>query len=468
MSNRKAAGRRHFIKGLGSAALALTLPSMSEAAGSEKEFTLTPTTKRINANDRIRVGVIGIGIMGHRNLRTALKVPGVELAGVCDLYQGRLTRAKELYGAGLYTTMDYKALVDRSDIDAVIVATSDHWHAPIATYALQKKKAVYGEKPVVHKISEGLPLIAAQQQSGTIMQVGSQRVSSLHYAKAKELYTAGAIGKLNLIEATYDRQSAMGAWQYTMPLDASPATVDWGGFIRAAKKPPFDAKQFFWWRNYQAFGTGVAGDLFVHLLSGVHFITGSMGPTKIYATGQLAHWKDRRDVPDIMTAIMDYPPTDQHPAFQLTLRVNFISGGGDTSSIRLIGDEGVLKIGGRDLELTHSIMPEAPGIGGWDAFETYPLAMQEELRKQYNSRYSQADHQRPQKEPIRFVNPAGYDDHLDHFMNFFEAIRTGKPVIEDISFGFRAAAPCIACNESYFQQKIIHWDPVQMKLLNKK
>jgi predicted dehydrogenase len=212
----------------------------------------------------------------------------------------------------------------------------------------------------------------------------------------------------------------------------------------------------------------VAGDLFVHLLSGVHFITGSMGPTKIYATGQLAHWKDRRDVPDIMTAIMDYPPTDQHPAFQLTLRVNFISGGGDTSSIRLIGDEGVLKIGGRDLELTHSIMPKAPGIGGWDAFETYPLAMQEELRKQYNSRYSQADHQRPQKEPIRFVNPAGYDDHLDHFMNFFEAIRTGKPVIEDISFGFRAAAPCIACNESYFQQKIIHWDPVQMKLLNKK
>jgi hypothetical protein len=94
--------------------------------------------------------------------------------------------------------------------------------------------------------------------------------------------------------------------------------------------------------------------------------------------------------------------------------------------------------------------------------------MQEELRKQYNSRYSQADQKRPQKEPIRFVNPAGYDDHLDHFMNFFEAMRAGKPVIEDISFGFRAAAPCIACNESYFQQQTLHWDPVQMKLLKKK
>lgn len=143
MSNRKAAGRRHFIKGLGSAALALTLPSVSEAAGIENQVILTPATKRITANDRIRVGVIGMGIMGHRNLRTALKVPGVELAGVCDLYQGRLSRSKEIYGADLFTTMDYKALIDRPDIDAVIVATSDNWHAPIATYAMQKESGLW-------------------------------------------------------------------------------------------------------------------------------------------------------------------------------------------------------------------------------------------------------------------------------------------------------------------------------------
>nr|WP_290707851.1 Gfo/Idh/MocA family oxidoreductase [Flavihumibacter sp. CACIAM 22H1] len=423
---------------------------------------------RIAANDLIRIGVIGMGIMGHRNLRTALKVPGISLAGVCDLYQGRLTRARELYGNTLFITNDYKVLIDRPDIDAVIIATSDHWHAPIATYALKKGKAVYGEKPVVHQISEGLPLIAAQQQSGKIMQVGSQRVSSLLYAKAKELYQSGAIGKLNLVEATYDRQSALGAWQYTQPSDASLATIDWDGFLRTDKKAAFDAKKFFWWRNYRAFGTGVAGDLFVHLLSGVHLITGSVGPVKIYSSGQLAYWKDGRDVPDIMTAIMDYPASSEHPAFQLTLRVNFISGGGDTSSIRFVGEEGVLTLNGRDLELTHSLLPKAPGIGGWDALETYPAVMQEQLLKSYEQQFSATDRRRPVKAPYRFVNPEGYDDHLDHFINFFEAIRTGKPVVEDVVFGFRAAAPCLACNESYFQQKTIYWDPLTMKLINRK
>lgn len=468
MQTKKTGGRRSFIKGIGSTAIGLALPGFSGAYANENNIVLTEKKNRISANDRIRIGVIGMGIMGHRNLRTALKVPGIILIGVCDLYQGRLTRSKELFGTSLFTTIDYKELIDRPDIDAVIIATSDHWHAPIATYALKKGKAVYGEKPVVHQVSEGLPLITAQKESGKIMQVGSQRVSSLLYAKAKELYQSGAIGKLNIVEATYDRQSALGAWQYTMPTDASPETIDWDGFLRTDRKAAFNPKKFFWWRNYRAFGTGVAGDLFVHLLSGVHLITGSTGPEKIYAGGQLAYWKDGRDVPDIMTAIMDYPATKEHPAFQLTLRVNFISGGGDTSSIRFIGEEGVLKLNGRDLELTHSLLPKAPGIGGWDALETYPVAMQEQLLKAYDQKYTAADKRRPVKDPIRFVNPEGYDDHLDHFINFFESVRTGKPVVEDVVFGFRAAAPCLACNESYFQQKTIYWDPVNMKLNNRK
>lgn len=465
---KKTSGRRQFLKGLGSSAMVLAMPSMSGLYANENGIVLPLRHQKITNNDRIQLGVIGMGIMGYRNLATALRVPGVQLTGVCDLYQGRLDRAREMYGPSLFTTNNYKALIDRPDIDAVIIATSDNWHAPIATYALQKGKAVYGEKPVVHTISEGLPLIAAQQKSGTIMQVGSQRVSSVLYAKAKELYQSGAIGKLNIVEATYDRQSALGAWQYTLPTDATAATIDWDGFLRTGKKTAFDAKQFFWWRNYHQFGTGVAGDLFVHLLSGVHLITGSAGPSKIYASGQLAYWKDGRNVPDIMTAIMDYPATPEHPAFQLTLRVNFISGGGDTSSIRLIGDEGVLKINGRDLELTHSLMAKAPGIGGWDALETYPAAMQEALKKNYELQYSAADRQRPSKEPLRYMTPQGYDDHLDHFQNFFDAVRAGKPVVEDAVFGFRAAAPCLACNESYFKQKTIHWDPIGMKLINRK
>lgn len=464
MNKKKQETRRSFLRGLGTTALALILPQLPSYASDHGTIILPAPEKQPSTDQAVRIGVIGMGIMGHRNLKTALKVEGVQLRGVCDLYQGRLTRAKELYGDDLYTTSDYKQLIDRTDIDAVIVATSDNWHAPIATYALQKNKPVYGEKPVVHKISEGLPLIAAQQKSGTIMQVGSQRVSSVLYAKAKELYTAGAIGKLTIVEASYDRQSALGAWQYTMPPDASAQTVDWQRFT-GGKNIPFDAKKFFWWRNYREFGTGVAGDLFVHLLSGVHLITGSIGPRSIVSNGQLAYWNDGRNVPDVMTAMMDYPATASHAAFQLTLRVNFISGGGDTSSIRFIGEEGVLKLNGNNLELTHSILPKAPGIGGWDALETYPEAMQRKLLDDYNKKYSAADRARPVKEPVRFASPAGSDDHLDHFQNFFDAIRTGKPVVEDAMFGFRAAAPCLACNDSYFEKKTIRWDPEKMKII---
>ncbi len=420
--------------------------------------------KKTSAHDRIRVGVIGMGIMGYNNIRTALRVPGVELAGACDLYTGRLERAKEVYGSDLFTTRDYRELLNRNDIDAVIIATSDNWHARIAQDALEKGKAVYCEKPMVHRISEGLPLIAAEHKSKKTFQVGSQRVSSIVYEKARELYKSGEIGKLNMVNATYDRQSALGAWQYTMPTDASPETVDWDRYIAHARKIPYDAKKFFWWRNYRDFGTGVAGDLFVHLLSGTHLITGSKGPSTIFSSGQLSYWKDERDVPDVMTAIMQYPETPDHPAFQLTLQVNFVSGTGGSESIRFIGEEGVMNLNGNSLKVTHSIMPKAPGIGGWDALDTYPKAMQEQLKTQYDQKWSADDKKRTTKSDIEYKAPQGYSEHLDHFTNFFEAVRTGKPVVEDARFGFRAAAPCLACNESYFTKKIIHWDPENMKV----
>lgn len=467
MQHDKHSSRRKFLKRLGGSTLAFAATPLAGLAAEEKiEERIIASEKKITANDRIRIGAIGMGIMGYNDVNTALKVPGVELVAACDLYQGRLTHAKELYGQNIFTTQDYRALLDRKDIDAVIVATSDNWHARIAEEALRKGKAVYCEKPMVHRIREGAGLVAAQKSTGKPLQVGSQRVSSVVYAKARELYQAGEIGKLNMIEASFDRQSALGAWEYTMPTDGSPATVDWDRYIAGTPKIPYDPKKFFWWRNYRDFGTGVAGDLFVHLLSGVHVITGSKGPRKIFSSGQLSYWKDGRDVPDVMTAIMEYPETSGHPPFQLVLRVNFISGEGDRGSVKMVGEEGVMEIGGNDLTVRHSLMPKAPGIGGWDALSTYPATMQETLKKQYNDRWNEADQKEPKKEDVVYKAPRGYNEHLDHFTNFFESVRTGKPVVEDAVFGFRAAAPCLACNDSYFEKKIIHWDPVEMKLLS--
>jgi predicted dehydrogenase len=459
--------RRKFLKQFGSTIVLSSAALSSFAAMEDHERRILQAEKRIGPNDKIRIATIGMGIMGFNDTRTALGCPGVGLVGCCDLYTGRLDHAKELFGANIFTTKNHHEILDRKDIDAVIIATSDNFHSTIAIEAMHKGKAVYSEKPMVHYISEGLAEIKAQQETKAVFQVGSQRVSNISFQKAKELLAAGAIGQINSIEASFNRQSALGAWQYTIPLDASPQTVDWNQYQSKEKiKRPYDSNRFFRWRNYREYGTGVAGDLFVHLLSGIHFITGSKGPTKIYSIGDLSYWKDGRNVPDIMNAVIQYPDSPEHPAFEVSLRVNFVSGDGEHSSTKITGSEGVMDISDENgFTIRKHKMPVAPGIGGWDSFNTFTDAMQKELMDAYNNKYPATDQQSPSLPNVTYATPDGYNDSHDHFLNFLDAIRIGKPVVEDAVFGFRAAAPCLACNDSYFEKKVIHWDPVNMRLV---
>ena len=460
--------RRKFLKQFGSTVILTSAGLTSLTAKADIERRILLSEKRISANDKIRIATIGMGIMGFNDTRAALTVPGVELVAVCDLYTGRLQRAKELYGQNIFTTNDYRQVLDRKDVDAVIIATSDNWHSTIAIEAMRKGKAVYSEKPMVHYISEGLDEIKAQQETKAVFQVGSQRISSVAFQKAKELYKSGEIGKINSVEASFNRQSALGAWQYTIPLDAGPQTVAWDRFQQNDKeKHAYNSNRFFRWRNYREYGTGVAGDLFVHLLTGIHFITDSKGPDKIYSIGGLTFWKDGRNVPDVMSAVIEYPETPEHPGFQVSLRVNFVSGEGDHSTTKIIGTDGVIELYGEGDGFTihKNKMTVAPGIGGWDSLFTYPEAMQKQLLTAYNAKYSAADQATVKMDSVEYRAPQGYNASNDHFANFMDSIRTGKPVVENATFGFRAAAPCLACNDSYFQNKVIHWDAKEMKIV---
>lgn len=458
--------RRNFIKQLGSSALLLGAGSLKNLAAQERrEKIILTQQKKFSANDTIRIAGIGMGIMGYNDVNDAIKVPGVEIVACCDLYDGRLAHAKELYGNDLFITKHHEDILSRKDIDAVIVATSDNWHSRICIDAMKSGKAVYSEKPMVHQIQQGWDVIHTQQETKKVMQVGSQRVSSIVYAKAKEMYEAGDIGKINSVEAVFNRQSALGAWEYTIPLDSSPQTVDWNRYQQyAEKKYAWDEKRFFWWRNYREYGTGVAGDLFVHLLSGLHFITSAKGPEKIYSIGGLTYWKDGRNVPDVMTAVLQYPETPEHTAFQVTLRVNFVSGEGETGFTKITGTEGVMEMHDDGFTIKRHKMSKAPGIGGWDSFDTYTKEMQQQLMDAYNKKYSAADQQEQKLSDITYAAPENYDEHIDHLTNFFNSVRTGAPVVEDPIFGFRAAAPCLLCNESYFQNKVIYWDAEKMKM----
>ncbi len=418
-----------------------------------------------SANDRIQFALIGAGGMGSGDVRTSLGLPQTALVAVADIYDGRLRRAKENWGKTLYTTRDYREVLARKDVDAVIVGTPDHWHAPITMEALAAGKHVYCEKPMVHSLGEGKPVIEAQKKSGRILQIGSQYASSLGFQKAKELFRSGAIGELNMVEAWLDRNTAIGAWQYSIPPDATPRTVDWDRFLGKAPKRPFEPVRLFRWRNYNDYGTGVAGDLFVHLFTGIHTVTGSLGPTRVFATGGLRFWKDGRDAPDVMLALVDYPATGDHPAFTLSLKVNFVSSRpAESFGVKFIGSEGVMEAAMSSVTLYRTPREIEPG----QTSDTFSKDVKEEFLRDYYAKYPPgvltADAIRPDKVE-KYVPPPSHNPHREHHRNFHKAIRTGKAFFEDGVFGFRTAGPALLCNVSYFAKRACVWDPLNMNLV---
>ena len=319
---------------------------------------------------------------------------------------------------------------------------------------------------MIQRIEDGQAIVETQKATGKVLQVGSQRASSIAVLEAKKVLQSGVIGDLTFVSAYCDRSDAMGAWNYSIPTDASPETVDFDTFLGYAPKVPFDAKRFFRWRNYSDYGTGAAGDLIVHLLTTVHTLTDSKGPNKIFSAGDLKYWKDGRDAYDVINALMTYPKTDQHDSFQVTTRVNLCDGEGNGEfGLKLVGTNGVITIGWDDFTVSTLKRSAAPGYGGYDSFTSFSAEQKKDFKKWYAATYGSDLGGFTKNEPVKYEAPNGYDDRLDHLIVFFNGVRTGSPILEDAEFGFRAAAPSLACNLSIAQEKPILWDPVGMKLV---
>jgi len=446
--------RRTFLKTVGLATAETLVGSNLHVLAETQNEAATS----VAANDHIQFALIGAGIRGQGITKVAVQVPGTKLVAVSDTYQGRRDHSKELWGNDIFTTVDYKEILARKDIDAVVIATPDHWHKQIAVDAMHAGKDVYCEKPMIHLYSDGPEMIEAARTTNRVIQIGSQRVSNVVYIKAKELLAAGAIGQLNMVTAWWDRNSAIGAWDYTVPLDASTETCDWPQFLGTAPKIPFNAEQFFQWRKWKAYGSGVAGDLFVHLFSGTHFVTGVHGPTRAMATGGLRYWKDGRNVPDVMVALFDYPE-----GFNLSLRVNFVNGGAESEGLIFTGSEGTMEITGNGVNVSRVPRETEPGY----TIDTFTVAMQEQILDQYRQKYPVTHPTGPPEVSFeRYAAPKNYDDVYSHFNNFFHSVRTRQPVVEDAVFGYRAAGAALLSNRSYYSGKIEHWDPETMKLVS--
>jgi predicted dehydrogenase len=443
--------RRSFLRAASAVSAGTMIPGMHLLAAQESE-----PSKPVTANDHIQIALIGAGGQGMGDTKSAVQVPGVKLVAVADCYNGRLVRSKEIWGDDIFTTRDYNEILARKDIDAVIIGTPDHWHKQASVDSMKAGKDVYCEKPMIHLYSDGPEMIEAAKSTKRILQIGSQRVSSVIYAKAKELLQAGAIGKLNTVTAYWDRNSAMGAWDYTVPPDASTETCDWPRFLGTAPKIPFNAEHFFQWRKWKAYGSGVAGDLFVHLFSGTHFVTGSHGPVRGMATGALRYWKDGRDADDVMLGLFDY-----REGFNLSLRVNFVNGGAESEALVFTGDEGTIEIGWTGLTVTRVPRETAPGY----TIETFPLATQKEILDAYEKKYPPHSGENALGSSEKYAAPKGYSDSYDHFENFFDSVRTRRQPVEDAVFGYRAAGAALLANRSVEKGEIVHWDPDAMKLV---
>lgn len=271
--------------------------------------------KVIGAAERVAVGFIGVGGRGTDLLRWVMEITkakdNAQIVAVSDVYRKRLRQAMET--ANCQGHLDYRELIARKDIDAVIIATPDHWHAPIAIEALKAGKDVYLEKPMTHTAEEARQVYETVQKTGRVLQVGSQTTSSDQWWKARKAITSGMIGQLIMSQGSYHRNSVEGEWNWPIDQNAGPNGkgddyIDWKMWLGSAPQRAFDADRFFRFRKYWDYSGGIATDLFYHVMAPLNICWGeAQFPHKVVGTGGTYIFKDGREVPDTFMLAADYP-----------------------------------------------------------------------------------------------------------------------------------------------------------------
>jgi predicted dehydrogenase len=411
----------------------------------------TGFAQTVSPGDRIRVGLIGSGARGQELLQSALQISGVEIATVCDVYAGRLERARARTGGRATTSDDYRQLLADKEIDAVMVASPDHWHLNMVVDALNAGKDVYVEKPLTYTIAEGAKIADAVRRTGRILQVGSQGISSATVAKARELVKAGKLGQVTMVRASYNRNTAGGAWIYPIPPDANERTINWERFLGPAPKRPFSLERFFRWRCYWDYSGGIPTDLFVHLATTIHYVMDAKMPRHVLATGELYRWKDSREVPDTVNAVLVYPE-----GFTANLSSTFNNQSSSESGFEILGTEGSLSFRGGTLTFS----PENLNDDNRWVVASWPEALESAYYAdpKVQARETPETWAPTMKENREVWNEWGQDATLVHLTRFFDAVRSRSAPVEDATVGHRAAAVAHLVNQSIREKRPLEWD----------
>ena len=442
MAQRFTVNRRDFLK-LGAAGGA----ALSLGAGPAAAQT---TARQVAPSDKITLGFIGAGARAHGLMEAFKLFPEVEIVAACDAYAGRLERAKIRTDGRADTYKDYREIIQRADIDAVVISSPDHWHHRHSVDSLNAGKHAYIEKPMTWSIDEGLDIITAQQQNKVAVQVGSPSPSGILIKKARQLIKSGKIGQVTMLRAAVNRNTASGAWIYPIPPDASPETVDWDLFLGSAPQRPYSPERFFRWRCYQDYSGGMSTDLYVHVCTSINYVMDAPMADSVMAMGGLYRWKSSRDVADTINASLKYPE-----GFLVSLSGTFNNQRGGSGGMRIMGTEGTLVMGS-SLRFIPEIVYES---NQW-VVESWPEALAKAYYEDPKARHDEMPGSRPQgvvpgEEEYRAEGEGSLKVHIEEFL---AAIRDGTPTVEDATVGHHAAACAHMINLSLDREEMVRWD----------
>ena len=385
--------------------------------GGTAAFTAASYSRVMGANDMIQLGVIGTGDRGRYVMSQFQLSPQLHVAAVCDIYGEQIDKARQkAVDARSFT--DHRKLLEMKELDAVYIATPDHWHAVTAIDALNAGKDVYVEKPLTRTISEGPNIVKAARINGRVCQVGMQQRSGIHYLEAKKEYLdSGKLGKITLAR-TWWHGNGYHLRKAPDSLREQPSNLDWAHFLGPVRWRDWDPQQYYNWRAYLDFGGGQVTDLFTHWIDVVHMFMGQEIPKSAVAEGGIYAYKDGRTAPDTINILLEYP-TEFTATFEATLAPG-ITG----AAVEMCGTDGRL----------------------------------------YIDRGRYEFHARGKAEPV-IVKAAPHDLTLDHVNNFLDCVRSRNRPNGDVLIGHRSAQASHLGNIAYVEKRRIDFDPVREEIL---
>jgi predicted dehydrogenase len=401
----------------------------------------------LGANDKINIGVVGVGGRGTYDAEHFAQIGeadgSCQIVAVCDVYQKRVSQAKQKHKCDGY--LDYRELIARKDIDAVIVTTPDHWHAKVALAALDAGKDVYCEKPMCHTIEEIRLLVNTVKETKRVLQVGSQTTSAKQWHLAKKAIADGAIGKMIMSQGSYHRNSTIGEWNWPIDKEAGPDGkgdnyLDWKMWLGSATKRPYDADRYFRFRKYWDYSGGIATDLFFHVVAPMNICWDEpQFPSRVAGSGGIYIFKDEREVPDTFHLMAEYPK-----GHSLVLSSSMANSQHIPGLIR--GHEGTI------------IMVDHGMFEGKTDHITLKPESKKILTKEYIAKFGDKETKIPVPEE---------DSMTVHIKNFLSCVRTRQKPTLDVETAAHANVVINMAVESYRQGKVLYFDEKKWKVVDK-